>query len=68
MAADYASCNYPEEIVYGYANIPDNTSFVVFVEYQDLPGHAKSDVIKNLEPVVNNWVEKKRYNTQVFVS
>lgn len=65
MAADYASCNYPEEIVYGYANIPDNTSFVVFVEYQDLPGHAKSDVIKNLEPVVNNWVEKKRYNTQI---
>lgn len=65
MSANFSSCNFPEGIVDGFANVPDNTSWVAFIEYQNISVTTVSEVIRNLKPVVDNWVSRKRYNTQI---
>ena len=65
MAAEYASCKYEQGLIEGFALIPTNQSYIAFVEYEQLEGNTVTFVIKNLAPIVDKWVEKRRFNSQV---
>lgn len=65
MAAEYASCKYEQGLIEGYSLIPTNQSYIAFVEYEQLEGNTVTFVIKNLAPIVDKWVEKRRFNSQI---